>query len=88
MADDRRARWQSRFLRWSPPSRATGTLKETLTILPTTGPEASFTVVFVAMPGISALHLLIPTCFGTRSEQEVNDCARSPSPGRSCCSVP
>ena len=31
-------------------------------MLPTTGPEASFTV-------ISALHLLIPRCFGTRSEQ-------------------
>ncbi|MEU5297835.1 hypothetical protein [Streptomyces umbrinus] len=42
-------------------------------MLPTTGPEASFTVVLVAMPVISALHLLIPRCFGTRSEQEVWD---------------
>jgi hypothetical protein len=42
-------------------------------MFPTTGPEASFTVVLVAMPVFSALQLLIPRCFGTRLEQEMRD---------------
>lgn len=42
-------------------------------MLPTTGPEASFTVVLVALPVFSASQLLIPRCFGTRPEQEVWD---------------
>ncbi|WP_328349106.1 hypothetical protein OG800_49080 [Streptomyces sp. NBC_00445] len=69
-AGGREVRCQSRFIRWSPPSRAIGTLKETLSMLPTTGPEASFTVVLVAVPAYS--QLLIPLCFGTRLERELH----------------
>ncbi|MGW3954702.1 hypothetical protein ACWEKM_28065 [Streptomyces sp. NPDC004752] len=67
----REVRFQSRLIRWSPPSRAIGTFKETLSMLPTTGPEASFTVVLVAVPAYSASQLLIPLCFGTRLEREL-----------------
>uniref|UniRef100_A0AAU2AH28 Integral membrane protein n=1 Tax=Streptomyces sp. NBC_00093 TaxID=2975649 RepID=A0AAU2AH28_9ACTN len=40
-------------------------------MFPTTGPEASLTVVLVAVPVYSASQLLIPLFFGARPEQEV-----------------
>ncbi|WP_031487312.1 hypothetical protein [Streptomyces bicolor] len=42
-------------------------------MFPTTGPEASFTVVLVAIPVFSASQLLIPMCFGMRLAQEERD---------------
>jgi hypothetical protein len=42
-------------------------------MFPTTGPEASLTVVLVVVPVFSASQMLIPMCFGTRPEQEERD---------------
>ncbi|MEU9412250.1 hypothetical protein AB0E08_42060 [Streptomyces sp. NPDC048281] len=40
-------------------------------MLPTTGPEASLTVVLVALPLFTAVETLLPRCFGTRLDHEV-----------------
>lgn len=40
-------------------------------MLPTTGPEASLTVVLVAVPLFTAVETLLPRCFGTRPDNEV-----------------
>jgi hypothetical protein len=40
-------------------------------MLPTTGPEASLTVVLVAVPLFTAVETLLPRCFGTRLDHEV-----------------